>query len=79
MEIGLLKDEVTRLSKIKAKKFENFKRQDLVATVIKGRIQDMQGGVIFYEQNAADPNNSYEKVYHYLFKVLFKPSPPSKN
>jgi len=76
MEEHLLNDEVSRVSKLTAAKFSNFKKKDKDTMVVEGRIQDILGGAEYYEKTVTDPNETYEKVYHLLFKALFKPSPP---
>lgn len=76
MEEKLLNNEVSRVSKLTGRKFNHLKKTDLHATVIEGRMQDLHGGADYYEKIVTDPNETYEKVYHNLFKALFTPSPP---
>eukprot|EP00934_Nitzschia_sp_Nitz4_P005259 Nitzschia sp. Nitz4//scaffold9_size221794//195908//196897//NITZ4_001381-RA/size221794-exonerate_protein2genome-gene-0.25-mRNA-1//1//CDS//3329561106//5249//frame0 len=45
-------------------------------TVFETRVQDVDGGERYYQQLVNDPSDTYENIYHTLFRALFQPSPP---
>ena len=67
---------VSRGVKISAGEWSNFTSSDADVTVLEGKIQDIFGGAEYYSKAVQDPSETYEAIYHNVFRSLFKPSPP---
>ena len=79
MERKIEGHEVPRVFKFGADRLFNLRKSDTLMTVLEGRLQDILGGAEYYEKVVSDPNETYDTVYHHLFRALFRPIPPIQN
>jgi hypothetical protein len=69
-------NSVSRGEKVSAREWSNLTASDEDIMVLEGRIRDIFGGAAYYTNAVDDPSETYEVIYHKVFRALFKASPP---
>jgi len=76
MVVRIEENTVSRGVMISAGEWNNFTSSDADVVVLEGRIQDLFGGAEYYSKAVQDPSETYEAIYHKVFRSLIKASPP---